>query len=132
MAPPRVLLVDDEEAITFALKRYLAARGFEVDSAGCLREVEEHLSRAPYDVVVTDLRLQWSGEEGFAVLAAVRRQSSGAKVLLLTGFVTGAVEKEARARGAAMTLAKPIPLAELSAIVAALANEGRSCGSARC
>lgn len=54
-ARPRVLLVDDEEAVRRASARVLSAEGFEIVEAGDRREALAHLERGQFDVVVSDV-----------------------------------------------------------------------------
>src|SRR5690242_21483426 len=68
---PRVLVVDDEEAIRSALSRALAAEGLLIDLAengadGLRRALDEG-----YDLVILDLLMP--GTDGFAVLRQLLR-----------------------------------------------------------
>src|SRR5215510_14458378 len=83
----RILLVDDEQAILFAMRDYFMAYGYEVD---CSREVEEAealLANIHYDVVIADLRLTGlNGTEGLRILDYVRERCPWTSVIILTAY----------------------------------------------
>src|SRR5262249_53079739 len=74
----RILVVDDEPAITVAIRRLLARGGHTVDTAGSLDEALDRLGRDAYHVVVTDLNL--AGRSGLDVLRAARERSPATAV----------------------------------------------------
>ena len=75
ISPPRLLIVDDEAAILFALGDYLSRSGYGVDRARGRAEAEGLLAAASYDLVVVDLRLGVSEPRGGMWGAAVRTVS---------------------------------------------------------
>ena len=54
----RVLLVDDEEAIRRLMSSVLEMANFEVTTAGSAREGIQKLGTEPFDLVLTDLRME--------------------------------------------------------------------------
>ena len=56
-APGRLLIVDDEAAIRFALSDYFRECGWQVDAAAEKEEAEALLAHTEYAVVIADLRL---------------------------------------------------------------------------
>lgn len=121
----RLLVVDDEESITFAMERYFRARGFEVDCARELEEAQALLARNQYAVVIADLRLSGiQGAEGLEIVSAIRERSPQTRTILLTAHGTRELEDEARQRGADVVLRKPKPLPELTQIVMGLVASG--------
>lgn len=120
----RLLIVDDEETILFAVERYFTRAGFTVDCARELEEAEALASYYEYDLVIADLSLTADGgTEGLEVLRHVRRYCRAARLILLTGFSTPAIVREALKRGADACLAKPHPLAEIARIVNSLIGD---------
>lgn len=118
---PNILIVEDEQTISFAMKTYLSILGFKVDCARELEEAEALLSNLDYSVVVADLRLTGVGsEEGLEIINFVRRNCPKTKVILLTAYKTTALEFEARRRGANFVLSKPQPLVVIKDIVTEL------------
>ncbi|HEX7679740.1 MAG TPA: response regulator [Thermoanaerobaculia bacterium] len=117
----RILIVDDEPAILFAVNSYLGTRDYLVDVAEDLQTAEELLARIDFDVVVTDLRLSAEGKtEGLDILRFIRDQRMSAKTILLTAYGSTEVEAQATALNVDRYLEKPIELAELSKIIATL------------
>lgn len=113
----QLLIVDNEETILFALKRYFSKLRYRVDAACELEEAEALVAHTRYDLVIADLSLTSGGStEGLEVLRFLRTRSPKTPAILLTAFGTPAVEREARRRGAQAVLAKPQPLPELARV----------------
>lgn len=122
MPSPRMLVVDDEEPILFAMREYFTSLGFQVD---CVRELEPAqalLAEERYLVVIADLRLSGSGSrEGLEMVSYVRRLYPKTAIVVLTAYGSPEVESEARNRGTDAFLHKPKPLREVAEIVQRLA-----------
>jgi DNA-binding response OmpR family regulator len=116
----RLLLIDDEETILFALARYFRRIGYTVDTARELEEAEALATYTEYDVVIADLSLTDSGYEGLEILRYLRWNCPLARVILLTAHGSPIVEREALRRGAHALLHKPRPLADLARLAAEL------------
>jgi DNA-binding NtrC family response regulator len=113
-----LLIVDDEDAVCFALQAYFGVRGFTVDVAATLAEAMERVEHGRYAAVIADLRLTGSdGVEGLALLRHVRATSPTLPFVLVTGFGTAAVAAEAQRLGVSALLIKPQPLTELARVV---------------
>lgn len=112
---PSILLVDDEEAILFALQDYLSAAGWRVATATSSEGAEEMLGASRFAVAVVDLRLSPADDEhaGLAVVRRIRQRSPATRIVVLTAYGSPSVEVEARSLGVDSLLAKPQPLAEL-------------------
>lgn len=119
----RVLLVDDEPQIIRALRVVLAARGYDVRSAGNGETALEMLAAAEADVVVLDLGLP--GIDGVEVLKRLRSFSDVPVIVL--SVREGQFDKVAALdAGADDFLTKPFGTEELLArIRAALRRGGR-------
>jgi DNA-binding response OmpR family regulator len=122
--PGRLLIVDDEAAIRFALSEYFRGNGWSVDSAAEKEEAEALLTCTEYAVVIADLRLTGiSGVEGLDIIQLSRHLRPETRVVLLTGNGTPELEAEARRRGADAFLHKPLPLARLEAVIDSLVEK---------
>lgn len=126
--PPRVLFVDDEESVHFAMREFLGTRGYRVDSARDAAQARALVARSAYDVVIADLRLGEAGTssdelEGLALVDHLHREHPSTRVVVLTACWSE-LEGEALRRGADRFLQKPQPLGRLADIVGALC-EGR-------
>jgi two-component system response regulator AtoC len=109
----RVLVVDDEPAVRFALEEALAAGGFEVITAAGAAEA---LPRAAaVDVVLTDLVMP--GEDGLALAARLRELDPDLPVILLTARGSERIAVQAMKAGAHDYLTKPWRVDELRLVV---------------
>jgi CheY-like chemotaxis protein len=107
----KILIVDDEPAVLFALSEALVdrRRGVKVASAANGSEAVAILESEKVDLVVTDLRMPEM--DGFELLAWLRRGFPHLPVIVMTGFAT---ETAARlGEGALDVLEKPFDVALL-------------------
>ncbi len=120
----RLLIIDDEAAIRFALSDYFRECGWEVDAAAEKEEAEALLAHTEYAVVIADLRLTGIfGVEGLDIIELSRHLWPATRVVLLTGYGSPEIEAEARRRGADALLHKPLPLPELERVVSGLTGK---------
>jgi DNA-binding NtrC family response regulator len=120
----RTLIVDDEELIGSVLQDYFRGRGHDVRCAAELAEAKAMVAAAPYDVVVSDLRLSGlHGAEGFELVTYLRACHPRIRSVVLTAFGTPEIEREALARGASLVLQKPQPLGSLLEAIEGLRHE---------
>ena len=101
----RILLIDDEEVVSRRLRPALEREGYEVESFMVGKDALASIATKDFDVVVTDLRID--EVNGLQVLEAARKKSSKTKVVLITGFATTELAREALAKGAFEVIAKP-------------------------
>jgi DNA-binding NtrC family response regulator len=114
----RLLLVDDEESILFAMREYFATFGYQIDCACELEEAEALVVKHRYDLVVADLRLTGIyGAEGLELVGLIRERSPRTHVILLTAYGSPEIEMEAKRLGVASFLHKPKPLPDVAQIV---------------
>jgi CheY-like chemotaxis protein len=111
----KVLIVDDEPAVLFALSEALAdrRRGIKVATAANGREAVAILESEKVDLVLTDLRMPEM--DGFELLAWLRRGFPHLPVIVMTAFVS---ESAARLDGSPEVLEKPFDVGELKRKVA--------------
>ena len=122
----RILFVDDEPSLLYAVQQFLTDAGFDVDCALELEEAQALLSNIAFDVIVTDIRLTpLQGAEGLHVLGFARQRGLKTRLVVLTAYATQDVEGEARRLGVDAFLNKPLPLPRLAAVLTSL-TEGES------
>src|SRR5947208_5679753 len=102
----KVLVVDDDPGIVEGLIAVLATEDFEATGALDRESAEEALAAEFFPIVLADLRLR-SEAEGWRLLDAIARISPRSRVASMTGYATDEIERELRARGAALVLRKP-------------------------
>ncbi len=121
---PRVLIIDDEPGIRFALQRWFTRQGWGVleaqdgeDGLAMLRSAADHDDTARIDLVVCDLHLpRLSGEALYAILRD-ERPSLVERMIFSTGdAVTGAPPRSVLATHPHV-LQKPFELAALRTLV---------------
>jgi two-component system nitrogen regulation response regulator NtrX len=128
-SPPRILIIDDEEPIRFAVREYFQHSGYAVDCAQEAEEAEALLAHVRYDAVIADLRLTGIYRtEGLGIISSVRERCPWTRTVLLTAFGSPEVEREARRLGVDAFLHKPRPLAELAGVVAELLGHPAEAG----
>jgi len=104
-AAPRILIVDDEEALLETLARAARARGYEAATAREGEEAWALLCTQPFDVVVTDLRMP--GVDGPELMERIWSNGMPARVIVITGFATLEAAIECLRKGAVDFLVKP-------------------------
>lgn len=119
----RVLLVDDEASVLFAIKEYLTVRGHDVQSAGDRETAERLLHEDEFTCAVTDLHLTPSrSAEGLSIVR-LARQRGAQRIVLLTAHGTPEILSAAEDLGADRVIAKPVPLNELERVLLGPAGE---------
>jgi two-component system response regulator HydG len=121
--PVRVLIVDDNESHSEALKDALEIDGYRCTLAGSGEDAIGKLSEQTFDAVLTDLVMP--DKSGIEVLQASVRLQPDAVVLLITGHESVKTAVDAMRNGAADYLAKPVDLAELRTRLARAVEGGR-------
>lgn len=117
-----LLIVDDDSAFLNRLGRAMQSRGFEVDSAGSVREGIEKARANPPAFAVVDLRLE--DGTGLDVVAAIHQMRPESRAIMLTGYGNLATAVQAVKLGAIDYLAKPADADDVEA--ALLANPGET------
>src|SRR6185503_3990860 len=111
--PHRLLIVDDQQAVLFAMGDYLSWTGFQVDMASAPEEAHALLAGRKYSAVVADLKLVGNDiQSGFQVVEAARALSRKTRIVILSSEQVD--EAEARSRGADVVLQKPKPMQEVA------------------
>jgi DNA-binding NtrC family response regulator len=127
VSKPRVLVVEDKPHILDLVASTLDETCTVVragDGGQALALIE---AQAPFDVVVTDVRMPVAN--GFAVLAAVRRRSADTQVIVLTAYASVPDAVLAMRHGAYDYLEKPFDPDALALIVARAAEQRRTHGA---
>ena len=117
----RVLVVDDEPAVRFALVELLSDRGHDVIEAASGSDALVHLGEV--DVVVTDLMMP--GLDGMGLLREARRRAPGIPVIVLTARGSEKTAVEAMKAGAEDYLTKPFDVDEVALTVGRAAEAVR-------
>src|SRR5215472_13965558 len=107
----RLLIVDDERSIRFALDGLFRKEGYEVETAESAEQALALVKAGLFHVIITDLSLQ--GMSGLDLLRQVREIDPGCAVLMITAYGTQRIAVEAMKAGAEDYLPKPFDNDEL-------------------
>lgn len=115
--PLRVLVVDDEPLIRWAITETLEGAGLSVIQAADGQQARTALAAASpaVDVVMLDYALPDSRR--FDVLTALRQIAPATPVILMTVYFTPEIARDALIAGACRVVAKPIDMREVPALV---------------
>jgi DNA-binding response OmpR family regulator len=123
-----VLIIDDEVALTSALRRQLRAHHDVTvinDGAAGLAAVLRH----DYDVILCDIMMP--GTDGIVVLETLRRNRPDTvpRLVLMTAGVCADPMRERVLTAGGQLLDKPVPLETLLAMIDGVRRRGREPGS---
>ena len=104
----RLLLVEDDRAVSRAYESTLARQGWTVETAANGRLAVERVKTTPFDVIVSDISMPEMN--GLEFLRAVREQDLDVPVILMTGEPGLDSAMRAVEYGAFRYLAKPVDL----------------------
>ena len=124
----RILLVEDDRAISSPVKRRLEAEGYAVDLCETGGDAYDYILATTYDVVLMDIMLP--GEDGLSVVRRCRVQGVTTPILFLTARDTVADRVTGLDAGGDDYLVKPFSLDELLARIRVLTRRGSVAASA--
>ena len=116
-----IMIIDDENIVGKRLQPALEKRGDTVETFIDSREALKRFDEKNFDIVVTDIRMD--NVDGIEVLEHITAQSKRTKVIMITGYATVEVAREALAKGAFDFIAKPFKPNDLRAIIERAAQE---------
>ncbi len=108
---PTLLIVDDEEAVRNALKRFLNGKGYEVVTAGTGAEALQALARYKVTGLLLDVRLP--DVNGVDLVPKLLELDPTVAIVMLTAVNDAASATLCLQRGAMEYLTKPVDLADL-------------------
>jgi excisionase family DNA binding protein len=118
---PRVLVVDDEEAVRDLIAKTLTMADYEVNTAPDGQAALDALKDADFDLLITDLRMP--GMDGLTVIRQARRLSPSLPIIIITGYSTEASAIEAINLGVCGYLTKPFRLPRILSVAARALGE---------
>jgi DNA-binding response OmpR family regulator len=81
----RILIVDDEPSILNMLRSVLEISSFEIEVAKSAADAKSCLSERPFDIVLTDMRME-TPTAGYEVIRAARQLNPRPAIAILTAF----------------------------------------------
>ncbi len=116
----QVLVLDDEPIVGKRLQPALSKVGCDVEVFEAPAPALDRIRSRKFDVVVTDIRMD--DIDGIKVLETVLERWPETKVVMITGYATVEVAREAIAKGAFDFIAKPFKPQELRDVIAKAAE----------
>jgi CheY-like chemotaxis protein len=133
-AMPRILIIDDDDAVRRATTIMLEARGFDVVAVGDGQAGLDAVKAGTFDAVIVDLFMP--GMDGLATTRAIHQQSPSTPIIAVSGFMFQGrcpampdFHPMATEAGAVASLYKPLRPNEL---VQAITDAMRAKSVARC
>jgi putative two-component system response regulator len=111
----RVLIVDDEETIRLALRKFLRSRGYEVEIAGSGEQALQLITKDSFALMLCDVRMP--GLTGVQIVPLAREKDQDLAIIMLTAVNDAATATEVLSSGATDYLMKPVELADLQQAV---------------
>jgi CheY-like chemotaxis protein len=124
-ATNKVLIVDDEETLTWSMTKTLTKdKGkYDLVIANTGTEALSVLKQDPIDLVVTDIKMP--DINGLELLSMIRKQYPSTKVIIMTAYGSPEVHKEATRRGSYFYLEKPFEISDLRTLILKALEEKR-------
>jgi DNA-binding response OmpR family regulator len=82
---PRVLLVDDNDAVRTTLAKVLTVSGFSVTQAQNVNDALKCIAAGTFEVLLSDLQMPGAGD-GFTVVSAMRHSNPHTVTLVFSGY----------------------------------------------
>ncbi|GAB4327636.1 MAG: hypothetical protein Kow0037_01350 [Calditrichia bacterium] len=119
----RLLIVDDEETLTFSLYQTFikAPIECEVVTASDGNQALEKIQKESFDLVITDIAMP--GLSGLELLSIIKRKNPTTKVVIITAYGSDEREEFARKQGAEKYIEKPFDIHQIRDIVFQLLND---------
>ncbi len=121
---PRVLVIDDDQAVIASCETILEDAGYDVESASRPESGLALVRRHQFDLALIDFKLP--GMTGFEVLEQASQIDPALVLIMFTGYATLESAVEAVKRGAFNYIAKPFTAAQLVEVVAKGLERSRS------
>jgi PAS domain S-box-containing protein len=101
----KILLVDDEKAISSSLRKFLKSKGHQVTASLRAKEGLELFKKDKFDLVLSDITIP--DMDGIELIKKMRKEDKDAKIIVITGHILKEKEEKAKEAGADEVLIKP-------------------------
>ncbi len=117
MPNKRILIVDDEEDLTWSISKHLAKDRdkYELIAVNSAMAALDVLAQVPVDLVITDIRMPEIS--GMDLLLNVRENYPQTKVVIMTAYGSSEIQEEANKRGCFKYIEKPFEIQELRQLI---------------
>ena len=104
--PPYILIVDDDKQVVRYLREALAGNGYDVTTTTSGKRAIDIVEDRMPDLLILDLNMP--EPDGFDLLKLESSRFPYLKILVISGYLQGALLEAARFFGAIATLEKPV------------------------
>ncbi len=111
MIAGKMLIIDDEEAITWSLCKFFERLNYQIQIASSVEKAYSLLKQDCPDVIILDIRLP--GQDGLSALKTLSAMAKFAPIILITAHGNLSTAVQAITDGAFDYLAKPFDLQEI-------------------
>jgi len=116
-----ICIIDDEIVVCKRLQQALTKDKHLVETFVDSRSAIERINEKSFDIVVTDIRMDEI--DGMEVLDHIIKKGDNTKVIMITGYATIEIAREAQAKGAFDFISKPFKPQDLRAVIEKAAQE---------
>jgi len=116
-----ICIIDDEIVVCKRLQQALTKDKHSVETFVDSKSAIERIDQKKFDIVVTDIRMD--DIDGMEVLDRVISKGENTKVIMISGYATIEIAREAQAKGAFDFISKPFKPNDLREIIEKAALE---------
>jgi DNA-binding NtrC family response regulator len=116
-----ICIIDDEIVVCKRLEQALTRDKHYVETFVDSRSAIERINEKSFDIVVTDIRMD--NIDGMEVLEHIIKKADQTKVIMISGYATIEIAREAQAKGAFDFISKPFKPQDLREIISKAAEE---------
>lgn len=116
-----ICIIDDEIVVCKRLEQALTRDRHSVETFTDSNSAIDRINEKTFDIVVTDIRMD--NIDGMEVLDHIIKKGDHTKVIMITGYATIEIAREAEAKGAFDFISKPFKPQDLRAVIERAAQE---------
>lgn len=117
----KILLVDDEETLRWALQNTLLDDGYDVEDTNDSVEALKLAKKIKYDLVISDLTMPTMN--GVQLISEIKKASPATKAIIMTGYGSTEAVIEAMHTGVSDFITKPFKLEHIKKVIRKVLNE---------
>ena len=116
-----ICIIDDEVVVCKRLQQALTKDKHTVETFVDSSSAIDRINERNFDIVVTDIRMD--DIDGMEVLDHIIKKGDKTKVIMITGYATIEIAREAQAKGAFDFISKPFKPQDLREVIERAAQE---------
>ena len=113
--PKHILVIDDEHEFRTVVKDVLSVGGYDLDIPELLASAVCSALQETHDLIILDLRMP--GIDGIEIARLFKRKGLSTPILVISGYISGAVPEQLEQIGIKHVLSKPSSIHQVIAAV---------------